>query len=557
MCQTTVCHDSRDTAPDLYDKELAVLVREIVSTGAQLVSVKDSCHSRSGLRGDPASGLTPRTAPRPEKPPELRDLLPTFVRDATDPARPVPGQQEPGHVALSACDEWEVANEVRSTHGVHGVFSAALVQALTRIGRDATYRQLLSDARCRVEGRFPCQVPTLEAVGDLADRIFLDGSLRPRAARVTMRCIRARFEVDIGTVHGLVAGSRLAVHGIDPLQEVRVVAVHLDRSTVEPIEWPPDPQQQYEMVLSDVPLPPVAVTIRAGADVVSRLSRAVRTAGPGGGPTPHIRILDPDEAATAPLLLRVCEGAEGATVQITSADHEPLAPPVATDDASLAGTVGDLEHIARWLQVRNLTNPSPALEDAVRIEVLRPSADGTTPPPDSAPLPAGNLEFDYTWTDDRWKPPSVHIRLRNTTDTKLFCVLLDLTDRYRMHAELYPGEYLAAGGVVDVGRGAPITLSLPPDRQVEAGASGTDWLLLLVSEEPFSSDPFSLPRLREIPRQPPARGSGRGISGILGRLGLRAVRRDLASDDAAARDWTAKVVEIRTRVPATNTGTGG
>jgi len=263
MCQTTVCHDSRDTAPDLYDKELAVLVREIVSTGAQLVSVKDSCHSRSGLRGDPASGLTPRTAPRPEKPPELRDLLPTFVRDATDPARPVPGQQEPGHVALSACDEWEVANEVRSTHGVHGVFSAALVQALTRIGRDATYRQLLSDARCRVEGRFPCQVPTLEAVGDLADRIFLDGSLRPRAARVTMRCIRARFEVDIGTVHGLVAGSRLAVHGIDPLQEVRVVAVHLDRSTVEPIEWSPDPQQQYEMVLSDVPLLSVKLFIMA------------------------------------------------------------------------------------------------------------------------------------------------------------------------------------------------------------------------------------------------------------------------------------------------------
>jgi hypothetical protein len=282
-----------------------------------------------------------------------------------------------------------------------------------------------------------------------------------------------------------------------------------------------------------------------------------RTAGAGGGPTPHIRIVDTGEGAAAPLLLHVREDADGGTVQITGADHGPLAPPVAIDDDGLASTVGDLEHIARWLQVRNLTNPSPALEDAVRIEVLRPSADGTTPPRDSAPLPAGNLEFDYTWTGTRWEPPSVHIRLRNTTGTKLFCVLLDLTDRFRMHAELYPGEYLAADGVSDVGRGAPITLSLPPDRKVEPGSFGTDWLLLLVSEEPFSSDPFLLPRLREIPRQLPARGSGRAISGILDRLGLSAVRRDLVPGDATARDWTTKVVEIRTRVPATGTGTGG
>src|SRR4051812_10324152 len=51
MCQTSVCHDSRDGVPDLYDKELAILVHEVLATGARMVTINDSCHSRSAMRG--------------------------------------------------------------------------------------------------------------------------------------------------------------------------------------------------------------------------------------------------------------------------------------------------------------------------------------------------------------------------------------------------------------------------------------------------------------------------------------------------------------------------
>ena len=546
MCQTTVCYDSRAGAADLYDKELAVLVHEVVATGAQLVTIKDSCHSRSGMRG-PATGLKPRLAPQLEMPPELRDLLPELVRDAADPTRPMPGVQAPGHVALSACDEWEVANESVFPDGVHGVFSEALGRALAQLGPDATYRQVLSDARCRVEGRFRRQIPTLEAVGDLADRTFLGGALHPRAAHVTLRHMRDEWEVDVGAVHGIVACTRLGVHRADPLREVRVVDVHVDRSIVEPIGWSPDEERQYDMVLTGVPLPPVAVSIGAGPDVAARVTEAVRTAGLGGGPSPHIRVIPPADEPTAKLLLRVQRADEG-TLQVTSADHKPLAPPVTTEGPGIVQTVRDLEHIARWLQVRNLANPSSSLEDAVEIEVWPASANGERPPRDSRRLPAGNLEFAYTWTGKRWKPPSAFIRLRNTTDQKLFCVLLDLTDRHRMHAELFPGEHVAGRRTADVGRGGPITLSLPSDQPVEPGASVTDWLVLLVAEEPFSSDPFSLPRLGEV-AQRAVRSRRGGITGALDRLGLLAVTRDVAPPPGAALDWTVKVVEVTTRVP--------
>jgi Caspase domain len=547
-CQTTVCHDSRAGAADLYDKELGVLVHEVVATGAQLVTIKDSCHARSGMRGHPATGLTARLAPPADTSPALRDLLPELVRAAADPTRPVPGRQAPGHVALSACDEWEVANESVFPDGVHGVFSAALGRALARLDRDATYRQVLGDTRCQVEGRFRRQVPTLEAVGDLADRVFLGGMLRSRPAWVTLRHVRDDWEVDVGAVHGVLAGSRLAVHGAAPLREVRVVGVHLERSIVEPVAWSPDEEQQYDMVLTDVPLPPVAVSVDASPDVRVRLTEAARTAGPGGGPSPHIRIISRDDEPAARLLLRVGAADDGRALRVTSADHEPLAPPVSTDDHGVVRSVRDLEHIARWLQVRNLANPASRIEDAVRIEVLPAPPDGRRPPRDSAPLPAGNLEFSYTRTGAGWAPPSVFIRLRNTTDAKLFCVLLDLTDRYRMHADLFPGDYVAENWTAETGGGQPVTLSLPPDRPVEPGASVTDWLVLLVAEKRFSSDPFSLPRLREVPR-PSARGVQRGLAGVLDRLGLLAVRRDVVPEPGVAFDWGVKVVEVTTRVP--------
>ena len=548
-CQTTVCHDSRAGVPDLYDKELAVLVSEVLANGARMVTVNDSCHSHSAMRGDSVPGLRPRLAPSASTPPALQDLLAELVRAVADPSRPQPGMQQRGHVALSACDEWQVANETVLGGVVHGAFSAALGRALVRLDPDASYRQVLVDARCRVEGRYRQQRPTLEALGDLADRAFLGGALRPRASNVVMRRIRRDWELDVGALHGVVAGSRFAVHRSEPLREVRVTDVRTERCGVDPIGWTPDNTAQYEMVLTDAPLPSVAVSIQASPDVAARLTAAIGTAG-AGGPSPHVRVVPAADEATARLLLRVRETDGGGAVQVTSTDHEPLAPWIATDGPGIVSTVRDLEHIARWMQVRNLANPASALEGAVVVEVLPAPPGGARPPRDHGPS-TGSLEFTYAATGIGWQPPAAYIRLHNTTGRRLFCVLLDLTDRYRMHADLFPGEWLEPGCRADAGRGYPITLSLPPDRPVEPGASTTDWLVLLVAEAPFSSDPFSLPRLRELPRSV-TRGGRRGITGVLDRLGLRAITREAALAPDTADDWAVSVTEVTTRVPGKN-----
>src|SRR5262249_35281420 len=160
----------------------------------------------------------------------------------------------------------------------HGVFSEAIGHALARLGPEATYRQVYSHARCRVEGRLSRQVPALEALGDLADLEVLGGAVRARATRIPMRRLPTRGPsgVDAGAVHGVVPGARFGVHHVVPLQEVHAVDVRTERSTVEPVDWTPDPEAQYEMVLTNVPLPPVAVSIAADPGVAARLASAVR-----------------------------------------------------------------------------------------------------------------------------------------------------------------------------------------------------------------------------------------------------------------------------------------
>ena len=154
-CQTTVCYDSRHGGvPDIYDKEFAVLVHEVVAGGAQLVSIKDSCHARSGMR---EIELPPRYAEPSPVPPAVRDLLPELLAAAATPA--------PRHIALSACDEHEVARERSFRRTVQGVFSEAVCRAVTRLGDGATYRQVLSEARCLVEGRYPARFAARHAEG--------------------------------------------------------------------------------------------------------------------------------------------------------------------------------------------------------------------------------------------------------------------------------------------------------------------------------------------------------------------------------------------------------
>jgi hypothetical protein len=147
----------------------------------------------------------------------------------------------------------------------------------------------------------------------------------------------------------------------------------------------------------------------------------------------------------------------------------------------------------------------------------------------------------------------VFVRLRNTHSRRLFCVLLDLTDRFRIHADLFSGAFIGAGEMGAAAEGLPVTLTLPHGRPIRPGASVEDWLMLIVTEEEINSRLFTMPPLGTAAATPRA---PIGVTSLVERLGLAALDRDATPSTATTGDWWTTLIPIVTRVPGPDAPAG-
>jgi Caspase domain len=550
--QTLVCADSRaGGVPDLWDKELSVLLDDVARRAGHVAVVLDSCHSDGATRELNDREPAARSRAVPGDGPRSRDsLIPELV------LRGLGGAQEAAqeHLALAASRSFEAAQEMPLEGEQRGLFSWALLRALHRLGSSASYRELLAAAQAEVERRAYRQVPQLRpAVSELADHAFLDRIVTRPAAGMRMRYAAEGWEIDAGAVHGLPSdlGVRVGMRGDPPLREAAVTRVLAERSLVDPVgAWMPDREEQYPVVVTEVPLPVTTVALDGDPAGAARLRAAILAAGPDGDPSPHLRPVAPDDTAGIPDL-RATISAAGSLV-ITDRHGDRLGdeiPDVHGDGSWPAVTT--LEHIARWHLLMNLENPAPTLLSPVRIEVVVPEP-GETVAPKTGPVreldPDGVHRLFYRRGERGWVPPEIFIRLHNTGDQMLYCALLDLTPRFGVHATLFPGDFIAPGERGCALDGRRIQAFLPAGMAPEPGVAVRDRLKLFVAEEQFSVRPFLMPALgRPVPR---GRG-GLGARGLLERLGGAAVHRDLgdANDLAGAYDWTTTSLTLVTEVP--------
>lgn len=570
--QTLVCADSRrDGVPDLLDKEVGRLVSEVAARGAHVVTVVDCCHgggaTRQGAGPDPGpAALGVRWTPAPP----AEALLP----ELDDPGHRL-GNPRDDHVSLAACQVTQLAYEVPDGVGHRGVFSLMLLRTLGRPG--LTYRELIARTRFLVEGEVQGQHPTVHPpVGPLPELGFLGGRVPALGPAMTLRYVHGAWHVDAGACHGLVAGppedpTMLGLYD-DPLcRQVRVVNVLADRSVVEPVGWQPaDLGAHHRVAITRIPLPRTVVAIGgpgrrsdrdAAVDFGDRADRDGRTAalvaeavlrsGSGGGPSPHLRLAERDEPEVL-ADVHVTFPERGYAL-IRGSDGTPLdTRQQCTSVAQARRLVDRIEHIARWRRIRMLDSPWSPLNEAISVEVVEARPGERSDPVHRRPLDtgaAGAVTVTYRrGAGGRWEPPpGVFVRLRNTTDRTLYCVLLDLTDRFRMHPRLFPGAWVAPGTASALDGGL-VALTLPPGRPVVPGARGLDWFKVLVAETTIDSSLFQLPRLGEP--EPFRLAAPGALGGAIDRLGFTALYRDLrAGPPPRALDWGTSSVTVVTEVP--------
>ena len=218
------------------------------------------------------------------------------------------------------------------------------------------------------------------------------------------------------------------------------------------------------------------------------------------------------------------------------------------DPARAAATaVQQLEHVARWEQLRELGSHRSAIADAVQLVIYPAGPRETALPADRQPFGlAGEYTIPYAANGEA---PNVFMHLKNTSDRDLHVALLDLTDRLECDV-LYQTKTLAAGTEDNVNeKGGPMKLTLSRGVDPVPGARTQDWLKIIVSESPFEANAFELAAVGEQ-----ARSSRASPRNMLELIAARTVSRGVTAVDPAqfepsAADWCATTVALVVEVP--------
>ncbi|MFE9994419.1 caspase family protein [Streptomyces avermitilis] len=556
--QALVCVDG-----PLLDKRLGALLERVAEGGAHVVAVLDCCYAGGATR---AGELTPRFAPpSPDWDWDWggagggdgsgdfgADERARGVVAAAGSGTPAPTR----HVLLAASRLDQQSFEGHFGGRRMGAFTYALLGAVREAGPGLGYRELLAAADARLRRSGGRQQPVLYPVtpGGPADQPFLGGAAG-RPSPHLLRFGADGWEVDCGSGHGLRDGAGAegteftVVDGelVGPVMRAR--DVRTERTLVDPVEWVPAREQVYPVTLSALALPAAGVALLgpARSDEVRALERAIASAGPGGGPSPLLRLVgSPQEAADLHFRVEVRAG----LAHVLGRDGTPFVDPLPlTDPAAHVRRIADcLVHLTRWHQLRDLT-PRPSLLDGlVRMEIAPwNAAPGQALTPDGS----GQITVPYTAGAAGPEAPWLSIRLHNRSpDRKLWCLLLDLTDSYEADSALYRGHFIGPGHTGYALDGHPVQLSLPRTRAVVPGAAARDWLKLIVAEGELNTVPFQLPAWDPYAVVARDRTPGDGVLRFTGPGHAADGSRDLGpAYGAAAGRWTTVTVPLRTVVP--------
>ena len=547
--ETLVLWDSREPGQwDLADKELAVLIREAAAKGSNVVVVLDSCHSGSGTRRPADEGaLKVRRYPRDGRRRPLDTLLPEAqVAAAKSLGNSGWGLGDEGrHILLAACRDDQEAAEYLGQGKKRGAFSYFLLEALREAPGDLTYRDLAAMARVRVAASVYNQTPQVEATEDAdLDRTFLGGAIQSRARTFLATERSGEWWIDAGRIHGIPrpVGSEAASLALfssaataadmqevaDAIARAEVVEVEASSSRLRIVRGAMEAGNQYKAVLVGVPIPSRGVRLSGDESAVAEVKTLLKAS------------TEVSEVKTGGEFLLDCSHNKF-WIRNGSDARLMTAPADTAKDA-----VGDLDHVARWMNFAELENPSSAIGDnefAVRI------FDGNK---GNTEIPGTDLQFTSARTDSGLVPRQFRLSFENRGQRDLYFAVLAMDELFTCSTNLIrsgvvrvrPGDLPA--WALD---GKGLKSEIPEALRREGRTESRDILKVIVSTTDFEIRHAALAALRA---PPPAR-SFREIGGnTLNRLLARCSQSrtiSVADDHDSVSDFRTRTILLTTVEP--------
>ena len=566
--ETLYCYDS--SLPGhwhLADKELGPLIAEVAAKNPHICVILDCCHSGSGTK-DPGEEVRERKAPSDKRFRPLDsylfgvDDLSKFSNTRNGNSSSTGWEFRYGeHILMAACEDRDTAKELVIDGKKRGIFSHSLLEALKQPGQK-TYRELWQQIKNKVSVELnkisKTQFPQLEVTSpDNGNLLFLDGAIAKRASYFTVSHDGKDWVIDGGEIHGVQAPTEdettiLALFEFnsnvndfkDPdksIGEAKVIKVLPNKSKLEI-----DPKTKlsaesiYKAVIISLPLPARSVYIEGDSQGVKLAIGAMEIATTGNRDSAYIRQVHNRDDAD--LFLDCRDRAYWISLKD---DNRSLVAPIqdfTPQNAKLA--IERLEHIARWMTIRDL--PSPA---ASRIQPGDVEMELLFEGEDSFPKEK-EIRRLYQYKDGKTQPPRCKLKLTNNSQTPLYCTVLDLTDRFAVAAPFFEAGYvrLEPGQTAYAGNGKHIKFTVDPELQQLGITETKDVFKLIVSTSEFDAR-LSTQNALDTPRSLTRSSSFK--QSTLNRLMNHAQFRTAGfDDDEEYDDWYTKQVTISSVLPS-------
>ena len=475
LLETIVCHDSRidDEHWDLADKELAKLIADVSGSAAQsgphVAVILDCCHSGSGSRVVETRRAEPDYRQRPIESFLVSAGEVQSFSGGTRSLNPTAVKLPVGrHVVLSACRDIEEAKEYLGGDRPHGAFSYFLQDSLNKANGPLSYRDLFKRTDALVRNNTQTQSPQLEAThSEDLEQAFLGGAIASTPPYFTVSYDPThQWVIDGGAIHGLQPPTNeettvLALFPFDStpdqmeqaeaaIAQVKVTDVLPQLSKIDGSDPAlTDHTNTFKAVVLSVPLPSLSVFVSGNAAGVDAARQAIATASPEGRPSLYIKATDTLEGASYRLL------AQDNAYRITppTEDRDLVTAVPGYDATSARKVVQNLEHIARWKAIAELSSPANSqIQGAIKLAIYtgeqvagEQDAEAQDSLEAATEITDSQIRLDYTLDDSQtWQPPKFRIKLHNTSNQTLYCALFYLTERFKVDALKPDG----VGGIV-------------------------------------------------------------------------------------------------------------
>lgn len=429
--ETLVCWDSRQEGGlDLADKELCKLINEVSFNNPHIVVILDCCHS-GGLTRNQQNYTARSLAIRPKRP------LSSFIFSLEE----IKSLSEVKCIFFAACQSHEKAYETFIQEQYRGLFSCWLLDTLIQSNGNISYQDLF----------LRCQILTNEHNSNQNPYIKVSNSKDLYRQFLGYHNNGHRFSIVYLRKYGWVL-NKGAIDGILPIVGEKTELLIFSSNSFDQNLSENNQNISKAEVIEVLPHLSKIRLLNSGESLNCKL---IYKAIPIFLPLRYLKFYLTGEEMGINLIREIinndnseqkyslfisevttleaaafCVSVQNNQYTINSNNNNcfRFSPFLNYSYDNAQKVIQTLKHIAQWENLAVLSNPNSNLSpDAIQLQVVKEKEE----------IDASEIILKYD--EQTGEPPSFRIKITNHSDQDLYCILLNLTERYSITTELLDG----------------------------------------------------------------------------------------------------------------------